>query len=170
MITGVWSLFNRCSAPPAVHRARPATLLVSATLLATLCLCQESSIAWRQSELIEVSALAKALDSRNPPLVICVAFPVLYHSKHITHAIFAGPTSKPEGLASLKAAASALLKDEEIVIYCGCCPMDKCPNVRPAYTMLKQMGFTHVRVLDVITSMHIDWYSRGYPTEAGSKP
>jgi thiosulfate/3-mercaptopyruvate sulfurtransferase len=158
MLKAMWSLFSRSAAP------------ISALLLATLCLCQESSTSWRQSELMEPSALAKALESRNPPYVICVAFPILYHGKHIPHAIFAGPGSKPEGIDSLKAAASALPKDENIVIYCGCCPMVKCPNVRPAYAMLKQLGFTHVRVLDVQSSMHTDWFSRGYPSEAGDKP
>jgi thiosulfate/3-mercaptopyruvate sulfurtransferase len=145
----------------------PKALLISAGLLASLCLSQESSTAWRQSELIEPSALAKALESRNPPYVICVAFPVLYHGRHITHAIFAGPGNKPEGIELLKTAASALPKDDNIVIYCGCCPMEKCPNVRPAYEALKKLGYTHVRVLDVQMNMHNDWYSRGYPGESG---
>ena len=150
----VWSPFNR-----------GATLL-SATLLATLALSQESSTPWRPSELIEPSALARAIESKNPPFVICVAFPVLYHGKHIPRALFAGPGAKPEGLDLLKAAASKIPKDENVVIYCGCCPMIKCPNVRPAYDLLKQLGFTHVRVLDVQTSMYSDWYSRGYPSES----
>jgi len=143
--------------------------MLSVLLLSGLCLSQESSAPWRQSELIEPSALVKALESKTPPYVICVAFPLLYHGKHIPRAIFAGPGYKPEGIASLKAAASALPKDENIVIYCGCCPMEKCPNVRPAYAALKQMGFTKVRVLDVPTSMHADWYSRGYPSETEEK-
>ena len=150
-------------------RYAPATLPVSALLLATLCLSQESSTPWRQSELIEPSALARAVKSLEPPYVICVAFPILSHSRHIPRAILAGPGSKPEGLNLLKAAASALPKDENIVIYCGCCPMAKCPNVRPAYALLKQMGFTHVRVLDIETNMVTDWYNRGYPSEAGQK-
>ena len=166
----MWSFSNRFPALPARRRSRTLSLLVPAALLATLCLSQESSNAWRQSELIEPSALAKALESKTPPYVICVAFPILYHGRHITHAIFAGPGSKPEGIESLKAAAKVLPKDENIVIYCGCCPMEKCPNVRPAYAMLKQLGFTHVRVLDVPTNMPTDWYSRGYPSETGDKP
>ena len=145
------------------------SLIASALLLAGVCLSQESSNPWRQSELIEPSALAKALESKTPPYVICVAFPVLYHGKHIPNAIYAGPGNKPEGIALLKTAASTLPKDEEIVIYCGCCPMEKCPNVRPAYAALKQMGFRKVRVLDIPINMHTDWYSRGYPAETGDK-
>jgi thiosulfate/3-mercaptopyruvate sulfurtransferase len=143
-------------------------LLISGVLPGTLCLSQESA-PWRQSELIEPSALATALDSKNPPIIICVAFPVLYHAKHIRGAIFAGPGSRPEGAGALKAAVSALKKDENLVIYCGCCPMEKCPNVRPAYAALKESGFTRVRVLDIPTNMAVDWYSRGYPTDTGDK-
>ena len=109
------------------------------------------------------------MNSRQAPPVICVAFPVLYRSKHIAGAIFAGPGSKQEGLDSLKAAVSVLPKDSPVVIYCGCCPMVKCPNVRPAYSLLKQMGFTKVRVLDIPSNMHLDWFSRGFPSESDEK-
>ena len=143
-------------------------LPLSVLVLATLCLSQDST-SWRQSELIEPSALARALNAGDAPTIICVAFPILYHGKHLPKAIFAGPGAKPEGIAMLKTAAAALPKNEKIVIYCGCCPMIKCPNVRPAYTALKQMGFTNVRVLDIQTSMHNDWYTFGYPSETSEK-
>jgi hypothetical protein len=146
-------------------RGSSAMLWSAALLLTGLCLSQESSTPWRQSELIEPSALAAAIRAEDAPYVICVAFPVLYHGKHIANSIFAGPGNKREGLELLKIAASKLPKDEKVVIYCGCCPMDKCPNVRPAYALLKQLGFKDVRVLDIPISMHSDWYSRGYPSE-----
>ena len=100
--------------------------LIALLSLAVLCLCQEPSSPspgpWRQSELIEPSVLAKMLGHQNAPAVICVAFPFLYRGKHISHSIFAGPGSKPEGLQLLKAGASKLAKDDDVVIYCGCCP------------------------------------------------
>ena len=46
--------------------------------------------------------------------------------------------------------------------------MVKCPNVRPAYRTLKELGFTHIRVLNIATNMHADWYSKDYPSELGS--
>ena len=101
--------------------------------------------------------------------MICVAFPALYANKHIVHAAFAGPGSKPEGLEALKKAAEPLPRDADLVIYCGCCPMaTKCPNIRPAYRTLKEMGFTHLRVLNIPTNMETDWFSKDYPSEAGS--
>ncbi len=46
--------------------------------------------------------------------------------------------------------------------------MVKCPNIRPAYRTLREMGFTHVRVLNIPTNMHEDWFSKGYPAEGAA--
>ena len=117
---------------------------------------------------MEPAALAAELKGPNPPVVLCTAFSVLYRSKRITHAIEAGPGSKPEGILLLKKAAEKLPKDTDIVIYCGCCPMVKCPNIRPAYRILHEMGFQHVRVLNIASNMHEDWFNKGYPSESGA--
>jgi len=118
--------------------------------------------------LVEPADLAKTLESgAKKPAVICVAFPVLYRSKHITNAVFAGPGNKPEGIEALKKAVAGMPKDADIVLYCGCCPMERCPNIRPAYQALKDAGFTRVRVLRIPTNMATDWYAKGYPSEAG---
>lgn len=122
---------------------------------------------WKDSELMEPRDLSAMLNSTQPrPQIICVAFPVLYRQRHIIHAEFAGPGSKPEGISALKTAAASTPKDKPIVIYCGCCPMVKCPNVRPAYTALKAAGFKNVRVLNIPENFHADWVAKGYPTEA----
>jgi hypothetical protein len=89
----------------------------------------------------------------------------LYRQRHVLHARFAGPAGKPEGLKALREAVEAQPKDSEIVIYCGCCPMQKCPNIRPAYQLLKELGFTRIRVLDLPTDFHADWSAKGYPVE-----
>jgi hypothetical protein len=46
--------------------------------------------------------------------------------------------------------------------------MVKCPNIRPAYRALREMGFQHVRVLNIPNNMHEDWFGKGYPAEGGS--
>jgi hypothetical protein len=143
-------------------------MILLSSLLAALCLCQDASDPWTKRDLLEPSALAAELKGSKPPVVICVAFPVLYHLKHISHASFAGPGSKPEGIEMLKKAVANLPKDADLVIYCGCCPMVRCPNMRPAFRTLKEMGFTHVRALDIPTNMATDWYAKDYPTEEGS--
>jgi hypothetical protein len=121
---------------------------------------------WSQSELIEPADLAKGLTSASKSLhIICVTFPVLYRQKHIPHALLAGPADKPEGIAELRATVENLPRNASIVIYCGCCPMDKCPNIRPAYRALKERGFDHIRVLNLPTNFHTDWVAKGYPVE-----
>jgi|SRR5581483_4269086 len=144
------------------------TAILVIALTACLCLAQEPSDPWVSSEVIQPAELAKIIQSGRAPIVLSVAFPVLYRGRHIVHAINAGPTSKPEGIEALKKAVASLNKDADLVIYCGCCPMVKCPNIRPAYRTLKEMGFTRIRVLSIPTNLHEDWDARGFPTEAGA--
>src|SRR5579863_6347677 len=100
------------------------SLAASVVLCATLalfCFSQDSADPWPKAAVLEPADLAKTIQAPKPPVIISVAFPVLYRSKHILHAIDAGPTSQPEGIAALKKAVAGLAKDADIVIYCGCC-------------------------------------------------
>jgi rhodanese-related sulfurtransferase len=100
------------------------------------------------------------------PAVFMVGPNVLYRSKHIPGSVFAGPGRSAEGLAMLKAEADKLPRDREVVVYCGCCPWDRCPNVKPAVDMLKQMGFAKVKALYLPTGFKVDWMDKGYAAEA----
>jgi hypothetical protein len=77
----------------------------------------------------------------------------------------AGPGNKPEGLQELRALVAGLPKNADLVLYCGCCPMDRCPNIRPAYQTLKDLGFTRIRIVSMPVNFHTDWFSKGYPVE-----
>jgi rhodanese-related sulfurtransferase len=70
-------------------------------------------------------------------------------------------------MAMLKAQAGKLPRDREVVVYCGCCPWDRCPNVKPAVDLLKQMGFGKAKVLYLGTGFKVDWLDKGYSSEAG---
>ena len=144
-----------------VHCAFLAALLLTWTARGQ----EAASDPWAPGELLQPSELAKAIESGHAPIVLSVAFPVLYRGRHIVHAINAGPTSKPEGIEALRKAVANLPKDADLVIYCGCCPMVKCPNIRPAYRALQELGFTHIRVLSLPTNLHDDWASKDYPSE-----
>ena len=87
------------------------------------------------------------------------------YRKHIPAAIFVGPGSRTQGLDALKAAAAGLPRERDVVVYCGCCPWDQCPNMKPALALLKEMGFTRVRALMIPTSFAADWTDHGYPIE-----
>ena len=117
---------------------------------------------------VEPKDLAAQLQAKGAkPALFHVGFPVMYRGKHIPASVYAGPGSKAEGLDALKTAVAGLQHDRELVVYCGCCPFDKCPNVRPALAMLKQMGFTNVKVLSIPTNFAADWVDHGYPVEEG---
>jgi rhodanese-related sulfurtransferase len=79
--------------------------------------------------------------------------------------VFAGPGKNEAGLAMLKAEAGKLPRDREVVVYCGCCPWDRCPNVKPAMELLKQMGFAKAKVLYLATGFKSDWLDKGYEGE-----
>jgi hypothetical protein len=97
------------------------------------------------------------------PVVVCTAPAFLYRVGHIPGAVFHGPASSPDGLNSLTTWAQTLPHSSDLVIYCGCCPLRDCPNLRPAYTALTDLGFSRVRVLILPDSFRSDWVDRGYP-------
>ena len=82
--------------------ALPGAVLVLSQALVS----QSAPDPWKTAELLEPSALAQTLQSSQvkPPVIIAVAFPVLYNNKHLPHAIFAGPGSQPQGIDELKSA------------------------------------------------------------------
>ena len=119
------------------------------------------------ADLIRPEELAKALRSSAKPTLLNVGPRMIYVQAHIPGAEYIGPTAKPEGLAKLRARVASLPRDSFLVIYCGCCPWEHCPNVRPAYQELKQMGFTRLKVLYIANSFGSDWVEKGYPTAKG---
>jgi thiosulfate/3-mercaptopyruvate sulfurtransferase len=120
---------------------------------------------WSSSDLIQPEQLVKELQNKSGPRVFYVGFPVLYRSAHIPGAKLAGPCSQKAGLDTLRAELTKLQKEQEFVLYCGCCPWDHCPNVRPAYRLVREMGFKRAKLLVIPTNLHTDWTSKGYPVE-----
>lgn len=123
---------------------------------------------WKATQVTQPSQLAAKLSKGTKPTIVQVGFQVLYTSKHIPGSIYAGPASTPEGLEALKHAVATLPKTADIYLYCGCCPINKCPNIRPAFKELKAMGFTHLHVVMLSTSFGKDWVARGYPVAGES--
>lgn len=126
---------------------------------------------WTAAETVEPSALVKELagPAANRPTVVCVAPHFLFEGGHIPGAIYHGPGSSPQGLADLKKWAQHVPRSTNLVVYCGCCPLDRCPNLRPAFRALQAMGFTHLRALLLPTNFYADWASKGFPTDKASK-
>jgi rhodanese-related sulfurtransferase len=98
------------------------------------------------------------------PYILYVGPGPLFDQGHISGSIYIGPASLNEGIQSLAEAVAELPRNARLVVYCGCCPWDVCPNLAPAQRKLEAMGFTNVKVLDIHTNLSLDWISRGYPT------
>ena len=121
---------------------------------------------WSSDEALAPAELAAAIRGGGPPpAIVYVGYKALFRTGHIPGAIFHGPASQPEGLSDLQQWAASQPKDRPVVVYCGCCPLEDCPNLVPAYSALKQLGFTKLRVLVLPVSFAADWVERGYPVE-----
>ncbi len=121
---------------------------------------------WKAAQIVRPADLARQLKAKGEhPLLLHVGFKVLYRGGAIPGSRYVGPGSTDEGLATLRAAVKDLPRDRNIVIYCGCCPWDHCPNMRPAFRTLAGLGFTHVRALFIAKNLESDWVNPGYPIE-----
>ncbi len=120
------------------------------------------------ADLIQPADFAATLQSATPkPLILQVGSHVLFAEAHIPGAEYAGPTNQDAGLQILKDRVALLPKDTAIVLYCGCCPWDRCPNIAPAYNQLHAMGFTHLKVLHIADNFGANWVAKGYPVAKG---
>lgn len=131
-----------------------------AIIFSTDVLAQNDSEPWKPEQLIAPASLAATIrnDSVEKPLIICVGPAGL-----IKGAVDIGPAGDKANIEKLRQLLSNEKKDREIVIYCGCCPYRKCPNIRPAFSLLNSMKFTNHKLLDLPDNLKINWIDHGYP-------
>jgi rhodanese-related sulfurtransferase len=122
-----------------------------------------------ESSLIQPEALVQVLKAgeKEKPLILQVGSHVMFSQAHIPGSDYAGPGSEASGIQSLENTVASLSKDKGIVLYCGCCPWNRCPNVGPAFKRLHDLGFTNVKVLYIAHNFGDDWVNRGYPAVKG---
>lgn len=115
---------------------------------------------WTNRQLLAPGKLAAELssgDAKTPLIFNIGAVEDIKNAKHI------GAVNNAENLEKLKKAVARLPKNTAIVIYCGCCPFSKCPNIRPAFVELKKLGFTNVKLLDLPVNLKTNWIAEKYP-------
>ena len=81
----------------------------------------------------------------------------------IKDAVNIGAIEHKKELKKLKKYLKHQDKDRAIVFYCGCCSMETCPNIKPAYALLDKMNFTNFKILNIEENLKIDWMDKGYP-------
>lgn len=120
-------------------------------------------INWTQAQLIQPAALVALM--KNPQAKKPVIFNIGV-MENIPGARKTGAASEKPNLDALKKALVKVPKSTMVVVYCGCCPFEKCPNVRPAFQLVKDLGFINARLLNLPTNLKTDWLSKGYPLAA----
>jgi thiosulfate/3-mercaptopyruvate sulfurtransferase len=135
-------------------------------LMSTQAIAQWSPIA--PGRLISPEDLAKMLQSgKEKPLMLQVGSHMLFLQAHIPGSEFVGPGANEAGLQQLRKRVESLPRNKFIILYCGCCPWNHCPNVKPADDALHTMGFTNVKVLYIADNFGTNWVDKGYPTAKG---
>ena len=126
-----------------------------------------SALSIPQSQLIQPEALNHVLQTKGTekPLLLQVGSHLLFDEAHIPGSVYAGAGSQPTGLQQLQSTVATLSKKKAIVLYCGCCPWNRCPNLGPAFKQLHDLGFTNVKALYLADNLGTDWVAKGYPVE-----
>jgi hypothetical protein len=139
---------------------------ISALLIAlvlTMSFIHKDPEPWKKEQLMKPEELAKLLndgDKGNDPLIFNIG-----PSGAIKGSIEIGFVNDSKGIKKLEASLKSLPKDKAIVLYCGCCPFEHCPNIRPAFTLLNKNGFKNHRLLDLPKNLKVDWIDKGFPME-----
>lgn len=92
---------------------------------------------------------------------------MLFQQAHVPGSEYVGAASTAEGREQLRKRVASLPKDKLVILYCGCCPWQHCPNVNPAYQEMHGMGFTKVKVMYIANDFGKDWVDKGFPTSKG---
>ena len=139
---------------------------------AALAACQSSETKTGDAPAIGPSMAPSVLASRLDDVkagkvqVLHVGPKAVFQRGRIPGARWIGEAGEDDGYAALVAAMKAAPADAELVLYCGCCAVRDCPNVRPASRALREAGRSKAAfVLDLPTNFKTDWENKGYPTE-----
>ena len=115
---------------------------------------------WTDNQLMEPSVLAAQIKTGGTDIPLILNIGAVEDIKGATHI---GAVNDVKNLEKLKNTVKDLPKNTAIVIYCGCCPFARCPNIRPAFTELVKSGFTNVKLLNLPTNLNTNWVGKGYP-------
>jgi hypothetical protein len=115
---------------------------------------------WQKKQLIEPANLAGMINSqvKGKPFIFNIGV-----MEDIKGARNMGAASEKTNLERFRKVLAGLPKNATIVVYCGCCPFNRCPNIRPAFSLLTQSGYVNARLLNLPTNIKVDWIDKGYP-------
>ena len=114
---------------------------------------------WAPAQMVEPADLNKTLNNpkAKQPVIFCIG-----PSAVIKNSIDIGPGYDKANINKLKQQLNKLPKNTNIIFYCGCCPYERCPNIRPVYRLMNEMGFTNHHLLNLPRNIKVDWIDKGY--------
>lgn len=122
---------------------------------------QQNKENWTKDQLLEPSVLAsKITENKAKNLLILSIGP----DAVIKGSVEIGPGQDPKNIKNLENYLKNVPKTKEVIIYCGCCPFERCPNVRPAFKLLMDMGFKNAKLLNLPKNIKTNWLDKDYPT------
>ena len=117
---------------------------------------------WKENQLMKTNELASRISlSQTENLLIVSIGP----DAVIKGSVDMGPAQNKSNLDNLRNYLEGVSRDKEVVIYCGCCPFSRCPNIRPAFSLLIEMGFKDPKLVDIPQNIRVDWLSKKYPVQ-----
>jgi hypothetical protein len=141
------------------------TVILLFAVIATNSACSQmgasgSTEPWSASQLLDPAVLAKTMNTSgaSQPYIFCIGPQAV-----IKGSIDIGPTREQANLDDFKKQLEKLPKDATIVVYCGCCPFDRCPNIRPAFELMNKMQFKNQKLLNLPHNVKVDWIDHGFP-------
>jgi rhodanese-related sulfurtransferase len=135
------------------------TALIVAFLAFGFLVLAQNPINWNEKQLMEPSTLAATIKSgKDIPKIFSVGPGAV-----IPNSVDIGMGKETANIQKLRDQLAKLPKSTKIVVYCGCCPFEHCPNVRPAIAALKELKFTNYYLLNLPKNIKTDWIDKGYP-------
>ncbi|MCZ2225019.1 MAG: rhodanese-like domain-containing protein [Chitinophagales bacterium] len=133
---------------------------ISIFLVSNLLFAQSNKEPWSNDQLLDPAILAQKINQKKVGNMLIVS---IGPDAVIKGSVEIGPGGETKNINKLKAYLKNVSKDKEVVIYCGCCPFERCPNVRPAFKTLKEMGFKNAKLLNLSNNIKTNWIDKGYP-------
>ena len=115
---------------------------------------------WTTDQLMEPADLAQLINDpkARQPIIFSIGPAAV-----IKNSIDIGAVNDKVNWEKLRLELAKLSPDAQVVIYCGCCPFDHCPNIRPAFDLMNEMKFKNHKLLNLTKNIKVNWIDKDYP-------
>ncbi len=113
-----------------------------------------------KEDLVAPKDLSEQIKAEKAPVIWNVG-----SQKNILGAVKIGELQFESSKKLLAEAERQVSKSTEIVLYCGCCPLEYCEPMMQALALLRELGYTDLKVLNFKEGLKEDWIDLNYPMD-----